>query len=590
MRRIDDLLKSARKLSQEKNFSGSLSLYRRILEVNPRHGDALLAAGVMSIELGKEAIARSYFRRAAASAPSDYRAWQNLAQLDFQQSSLDTALGHANKSVLAAPENPEAYHALISILLALGRSQEALRHAKRVYRMRPNNCNLLLQVASLKRQVCDWDSFDEDDGRIRDFVAQGIRVPPLALMATQATNAEQHACALLWARDFEKEVSQQLPLRRSEPGKRVKVGYLSGDFHDHATSRLVAELFEAHDRSSVEVFGYSYGPNHQSDMRTRVLRSFDHFRDLRDTSSKAAAQLIYTDQIDILVDMKGYTSRARTEILSWRPAPIQVNYLGFPGTMGASFIDYVITDPVVSPPEYEAHSTERFAYLPNCFQPNDTLRPQPDGSVTRNHYGVSDNVFVFCCFNAAYKFAPHVFDRWMRILHAVPRSILCLLVRSEEQGNNLRSEACRRGIDPARLLLAPPAKPQEHLARCGLADLFLDTLPVSAFTTASDALWAGLPVLTCAGDTPAGRGSASLLTAMGLPELVTQNLDEYEQRAIDLAQSPDRLRILRDRIRLSRNTSPPFATALLARDLERLYIRLVADESQRHGGKRKQVA
>lgn len=545
-----------------------------VIQKHPYHLESLLSLGAIALDLGKEAVAKSYFRQAAAAAPQDFRPLHNLACLALQSSKPDEARRYAEAAARVAPNNAAAHHALASVLISLGLSREGLRQVERASHLAPSDIGLFLQMVLLKRQVCDWRNFEADEDRIREFAAKGFLVPPFALLSTEATKAEQQVCAIRWARSLEKQQSEQFLPRKPSSGRPLRVGYVSGDFHDHATSRLVAELFENHDRTRVKVYGYSYGPEKPSAMRQRIIRSFDVFRDVRNVSSKAIAERIYEDEIDILVDLKGYTSRARTNIFAWRPAAIQVNYLGFPGTMGASFIDYVITDRAVSPPEYEAYSTEKFAYLPHCFQPNDTHRPIPDGSVSRTRYGISDSTFVYCCFNAAYKLTPKVFDVWMRILQAVPESVLCLLARSQEQVAHLKREANERGVDPKRLVFAPTAKMDEHLARCALADLFLDTLPVSAFTTASDALWAGLPILTCAGLTPAGRGSTSLLQAAGVPELVTENLLDYETMAIRLARDPTELLILRERIKTARKGLPPFDTKNLVTDLESLFYEM----------------
>lgn len=566
---------SARSFQAKGLLEDAWRCLRAALQTDPHHVEVLLATGALALKRGQSPVARAHFQLAARLAPTDFRPVHNLATIALENSQLDEALGHAQAAADIAPNVPEAHLALGSVMLALGRFAEGLKHVERASALQPDNSELLLQFMLLKRQVCDWRDFEEDERRVRGLAAQGHRVPPFALLSTRATNAEQHACARQWAKRLTRPSCERFatrPARRSGP---LRIGYLSGDFHDHATSRLVAELFESHDRERFRIFGYSYGPEKPSALRDRMVQAFDTFRDLRNTSSANAARRIYDDEIDVLVDMKGYTSRARTEILSWRPAPIQVNYLGFPGTMGTDLVDYVITDRTISPPEYEAHSTERFAYLPHCFQPNDTLRAFPDTSVTRAQRGIPEDIFIYCCLNAAYKFTPQFFACWMRILKAVPKSILCLLVRSQTQADHLVEEARRHQIGPGRLVFVGQAKPEEHLARCALADLFLDTLPVSAFTTASDALWAGLPVLTCAGDTPAGRGSASLLTAIGTPELVTDTLEDYEKAAIELAHNPERLLRLRRHIEANRHGRAPFDTPRLARDLELLYERMI---------------
>ncbi|MBP0441192.1 tetratricopeptide repeat protein [Tianweitania sediminis] len=557
-------------------FDEAVRGFRAVLQKHPHHFETLFALGEIAVAQGREVTAQAYFQRAAAAAPDDFRPLHNLATLALKSSRLADALKYAQASARLAPDNPAAHQSLASVSIVLGRPARDLRQVENAFAAQPDDFKIFLKKVLLKRQVCDWRNYDSDDERIRKEASYGSLISPFLLLSTEAGNAEQSACSRRWAHQFEKHRSEHLPIRRPNRNGPIKLGYLSGDFHDHATSRLVGELFESHDRQRVTVHGYSYGPDRDGHARKRIAAALDVFRDVKNLSSRSIAERIHGDAIDILVDLKGYTSRARTEILSWRPAPVQVNYLGFPCTMEANFIDYAITDRVVSPPEYQIHSQEKFAYLPNCFQPNDTRRPIPDGSATRARYGISEDAFVFCCFNAAYKISPKIFSVWMRILEAVPHGVLWVLVRSEEQATFLTKEAVSRGIDASRIICAPHASTNEHLARCALADLFLDTLPVSAFTTASDALWAGLPVLTCAGPTPAGRGSASLLTAMGVPELVTSDLAAYEALAVQLASDNNYLARLRRKIESARFEGFPFNPRGLARDLEALYGKMIA--------------
>lgn len=563
-----------RRLQFEGRPAEAASVFRSILEAEPGHVEALLCLGAIALQGGDEPAARRLFLKVAEYAPTDFRPRHNLAAMALKASRLEEALEWAQEAFALRRDLPEAARMLGAVHIALGRSAEALGFIEHASDLAPDDHDLFLKKASMKRDLCDWRDFEADDRRIRDFAAAGRLIPPFALLATNATIEEQHACAIRWAARLEKPASARLPRRAPRSEGKVTIGYLSGDFHDHATSRLTAELFERHDRARFTVHGYSYGPDADGPMRRRVKRSFDVFRDMQAMSSQEAAQRIRNDEVDILIDLKGYTSRARSDILSYRPAPVQVNWLGFPGTMGAGFIDYVITDRFISPPEYGTCSTEKFAYLPNCFQPNDTTRALPAGDAARSDFGLPEDRFVFCCFNAPYKFTPTVFDAWMRILEAVPDGVLWLLANSRRQAANLVREASSRGVAADRLYFAPHAEAGLHLRRCSASDLFLDTLPVGAFTTASDALWAGLPVLTCAGPTPAGRGAGSLLAAFGLPELITGDLADYEARAVHLATHRRELAAIRREIAARRTTAPVFDTPGFVRDLEEAYLRL----------------
>jgi predicted O-linked N-acetylglucosamine transferase (SPINDLY family) len=352
----------------------------------------------------------------------------------------------------------------------------------------------------------------------------------------------------------------------------VRIAYLSADFYLHATAYLTAGLFELHDRSRFEVLGVSFGPDDASDMRARLVKSFDRFCDVTARSDEEAARLLASLQVDIAVDLKGYTQDARTGILAYRPAPIQICYLGYPGTMGASFMDYVIADATVLPFDQQSFYTEKIIHLPDCYQVNDSRRAIAERTPSRPEAGLPGQGFVFCCFNNNYKITAPIFEVWMRLLSAVPGSVLWLLSDNTSAHNSLRRQAAARGIDAARLVFADRLPIDRHLARQRLADLFLDTLPYNAHTTASDALWAGLPMLTCRGEAFAGRVAASLLNAAGLPELVTGSLQEYEAMALKLATDASLLGSIRRKLAQNRPNCPLFDTDRFRRHLEAAYL------------------
>jgi predicted O-linked N-acetylglucosamine transferase (SPINDLY family) len=352
---------------------------------------------------------------------------------------------------------------------------------------------------------------------------------------------------------------------------KIRVAYLSADFKTHATAFLMAELFERHDRERFEWHAMSFGIDDGSETRARLVAAFDRFHDVRGMSNAEAARLIRGLEIDIAVDLKGYTQDARPEILAHRPAPVAAAYLGYPGTMGAPFIDAIIGDAIVTPFEHQPHFTEQIVQLPHSYQVNDTRRRIAERAPTRVEAGLPDQSFVFCSFNNNWKIAPEVFDVWMRLLLATPGSVLWLLRDNDAAGRNLRAEAARRDVDPARLIFAERLLPEEHLARHRLADLFLDTLPCNAHTTASDALWAGLPVLTCPAGAFAGRVAASLVQAAGLPELIAPDLAAYEALALGLAREPAALAEIKAKLARNRDACPLFDAARSARHIEAAY-------------------
>ena len=400
-------------------------------------------------------------------------------------------------------------------------------------------------------------------------MAKKTVISPGALLAYDTTPALQLACARTFA---EFRFAGAAPMHRTGRHRdKLRIAYLSADFGGHATSRLIANLFERHDRSRFEITGICHGADDGSEARARAVAALDTFRDVRDLGDRDVAKLMTELEIDIAVDLNGYTSDARPGILSHRPAPIQVNYLGYPGTMGADFIDYIVADAVVVPPGEERFYTEKVVRLPDCYQVNDTRRPISERTPTRQEAGLPEQGFVFCSFNASHEITAAVFDAWMRMLTAVEGGVLWLLHDNTWAQDNLERAAVARGVDPARLVFAARAEPPDHLARHRLADLFLDTLPHNGHATCSDALWAGLPVLTCRGDTFAGRVAASLLQAVGLPELITSSLADYTALALWLAQDRDLLGEIRKRLAENRLGRPLFDTDLSRRHIEIAY-------------------
>jgi len=419
-------------------------------------------------------------------------------------------------------------------------------------------------------------------------------VTPFGALALPLTPAELKAVAASHARRAERGARALCPGTRPAKGprgvrpRRLLIGYASADFHDHATAHLMAGLFAAHDRSRFEIRLYSYGRADASEWRQRLVDGADAFVDVAPLSLCEAAGRIRTDGVDVLVDLKGFTRDGRPELFALRPAPVQINYLGYPGTMGAAWYDGYVTDAVCSPPGSEAHFAERLVYLPDSYQVNDRNQAIADSAPSRADCDLPERGFVYCCFNQTYKIEPALFDAWMRILDRVPGSVLWLFRSHPEVEVNLRREAERRGVEPARLVFADKLPKAEHLARHRHADLFLDTLRVNAHTTASDALWAGVPVLTAPGETFQARVAASLLHAVGLPELVVPDLVAYEETAVRLATVPDELAALRQRLADNRLSCPLFDTARYARHLERAFD--LVWEAAARGGKGRPIA
>jgi predicted O-linked N-acetylglucosamine transferase (SPINDLY family) len=402
----------------------------------------------------------------------------------------------------------------------------------------------------------------------------GSIIPPFTLLGYSDDYALQSAAA---AGALAKEIPPGAqPLWRG--GRRrhdkIRIAYLSADFHEHATALLMAGLFELHDRARFEIIGVSYGPDDRSEMRARLVRVFDQFHDVQSRDDLDVARLLHQAEVDIAVDLKGHTQHARLGILAHRPAPVQATYLGYPATTGADFIDYVIADKIVLPFDQQPFFTERIVHLPGCYQVNDAKRSIAAETPSRRQAGLPEQGFVFCCFNGSYKITSQLFDIWMRLLRAVEGSVLWLLHDNDAAVDSLRREAAARGVDPERLVFAERTDPARHLARLRLAGLCLDTLPYNAHTTASDALWVALPIVTCTGRSFAGRVATSLLHAAGLPELATASLAEYESLALRLATDAPLVRGLRERLARSRSGCSLFDTDLFRRRIEKAFLRM----------------
>ena len=468
-------------------------------------------------------------------------------------------------------------------MILQGKPDEAVACFRRTLELKPDHLSALGGLVHHLQSMCCWDNLKALSERlvagVEGAAEGGSRFPvsPFSFLAlpTPTTTQQQLRCARHWTRCKLKAISQpprNAPKRdRTSDSTRITVGYLSADFRSHATAWLAAELFEKHDRGRFAIFGYSYGPDDGSPMRRRLVKAFDRFVDVKDASFVEAAERIAADKVDILVDLKGYTQDARTQILALRPAPIQVNYLGYPGTMGAEFMDYILVDDFIVPPDQQPFFTEKLVHLPGCYQVNDSQREISPRIPSRSECGLPEEGFVFCCFNNSYKITPDVFGVWMELLKAVPGSVLWLLEGNHFVAANLYREASIRGVAAERLVFAPPKPLPEHLARHRLADLFLDTITSNAHTTASDALWAGLPVLTLAGRTFASRVAGSLLRTVGLPGLITTSLEDYQAMALRLARDPKQLARLRARLEANRKTCGLFDGEHFARGLQKAY-------------------
>ncbi len=532
----------------------ALADLERAIALRPRFAEAHANRGNALSELRRYGQASASFARSVELDPDYAGAYcgRGTMLMDLQQ--YGKALADYDRAIALDPRHAFALGNRAFALRMLGRPEEACRDLTRVLELSPRHPYAEGGRLHFQLQCCDWTDLEQRIVQVRSSLRAGNEAAlPFHFLGMSASPAEQLDCARVFAKAERIEAPTAAGATGTHRHDRVRVAYLSADFHEHATAYLTAELFERHDRRRFEVFGVSYGQDDGSPMRDRLRRAFDRFVDAREMNDREVAEWMRAQEIDIAVDLKGYTADARTGILMHRPAPVQVNYLGYPGTLGLPYIDYIVADAFVIPIGDERWYSERVVRLPDSYQVNDSRRAIDDHTPSRADLGLPGDGFVFCCFNNSYKILPDVFTVWMRLLASVPGSVLWLLADNEAVTRNLRREAARRGIAPERLVFAPRAKLDAHLARQRRADLFLDTLPCNAHTTASDALWAGLPVLTCAGSTFAGRVAGSLLHAAGLGTLVTHTLEDYEALALTLATTPTLLASLRAKLARERN-------------------------------------
>lgn len=520
-------------------------------------------------KLGRYDEALAVFAEALQADARDAGALLNRAQLLKESGRLDEALKSCDAGLALAPQSAPLLGARGDLLAMLGRHGEALDSYAQAVKIDPSDLEGLAQCAL---SACDWATSEALAPQIAKRIAGGEAVmSPFTLLGYVDDPALVLACA-------RNPAQQKAPFPRAPlwtgsvwRNEKIRVAYLSSDFRTHALAFVLAELFELHDRARFEIVGISHGIDDGSGIRRRLAAAFDRFHDVRDKSDQEIAALVNRMPADILVDLNNYTSACRPGILAFRPAPIQVNYLAAPSTMGRDFMDYIIADGFVLPEDQQPFYTESIVRLPDCYHPTDSKPPIAASAPGRREYGLPEDAFVFCCFNTTWKITPRSFDVWMRLLARVEGSVLWLRESNATAADNLRREAQTRGIDPARLVFAQGTDLPLHLARQRLADLFLDTLPYNAHSTAAEALAAGLPVLTCAGRAFPGRVAGSMLRAIGLPELVTGNMEDYEALAFALATEPGRLPAIREKLAANRHTQPLFDMDRYRRHLEAAY-------------------
>ena len=575
-------------------FEEAAGYYRRILRVMPKNDDVrealchcLTSLGNQAHVLGNFIQAEACFEEALQFNAKDAAILYNLGNAQRELGKPAEAAKHYAKAIQLTPDDADIYNNLGNVQRELGQLDLAIASYQKALALNPQLYHAKVHMVHQKQHICDWNGLDDEIAEIRNWVRTipTAQISPFAFLAMPGTTAnEQKLCADNWVKNrygslIELGIQLKFTHEAKLANRKIKIGYMSADFRLHPLAFLISELLELHDRSQFEIIGFSYGTDDKTDARKRIEKAFDAFYDIRQLPDTDAAKKIHDCGIDILVDLTGFTQNSRCGIVALRPAPVSVSWLGFPGTMG-SFIggsyqskplfDYLLTDSFITPPEATCNYAEHLALLPDSYQPNDRKRPVAK-TPSLTECALPDTAFVFCCFNQTFKITADFFNIWMRLLKATPDSVLWLLECNRWAKQNLIEQAALHGVASERLIFAPRVAIAEHLARHAHADLFLDTLPYNAHTTCSDALWMGLPVLTCVGDTFASRVAGSLLKAAGLNDLITCTLADYENKALSLAANTQALDAMKQKLLREKMNSALFDTASFTRSLEGIY-------------------
>jgi predicted O-linked N-acetylglucosamine transferase (SPINDLY family) len=550
----------------------AVTSYQKSLTIKPNNSEVHNNLAVIFMELGELDASIKSYETALSINPEYVEAYNNLGIALNLNGQPEEAIKTYQKALSIKSDYAEVYFNLGNLLLKNNQFDKALFNYERAHNLKPGIDFLFGHLFSTKMQLCIWDNFSNDyEELITKINNSETIINPYSLTSLiddaeiQLKNAKKY---------FKEKLSKNNALSKINnysKHAKIRIGYFSADFRVHPVSLLSAEIYELHDRSQFEVYAFSFGPDTQDEMNLRIKVGVDNFYDVRIMSNKEIALLSRSLEIDIAIDLGGFTADNRLEIFDIPAAPIQINYLGYPGTMGADFIDYIVADEVLIPADQKSNYSENIMYLPNCYMPQDSSRQISDKPITRQECNLPEDSFVFCCFNNSFKITPKEFDIWMRLLSKIDGSVLWLIKPNKSYEDNLKIEAKNRGVDPDRLIFAEKLPAEEHLARQKLADLFLDTFNFNAHTTASDALWAGLPIITITGRAFAARVASSLLTSLEVPELITTSEKEYEALALDLATNFKKLSLVKKKLADKITIAPLFDTKTYTKNLENAY-------------------
>lgn len=549
------------------DYKNALEFYKKSLSLKNDFIPAIINKGIAHYELKEFNLALLSYEAALKIAPDMWEIWLNLGNLFQHTEQLIKSISAYDKALALSPQNSEVLASKSDVYQRLRRYQDAISSMEEALIVNPHFAYLPGALLHSKMCICDWADFQNAKTQLCNAVVLGERAsPPFPLLAITDDERIHLKASQTWSID---RMPSPLPALRPWPKKsKIRLAYYSADFHQHATAILILDLFKFHDAENFELCLFSYGPNTQDSLQQSIASLAFQFIDAREMSDDDIVNLSHELKIDIAIDLKGYTEKSRASIFSKRAAPVQISFLGYPGTLGTTFFDYIVADSQLIPVEQQRFYTEKIIYLPSSYQINSDTRTLSLKQFSRLDFKLPENGFVFCSFNHNYKITPEIFAIWMSILNNTENSVLWLLADNAIAASNLSAEAQRLGINSDRLIFTQRLSLPEHLSRHKLADLFLDTTPCNAHTTASDALWAGLPVLTCVGQSFASRVSSSLLTALNLPELVCTNIADYEQKAISLAQNPAAIGGLKSKLSESIKSSSLFNSQEFTKNIE----------------------
>jgi len=558
-------------LKDQEKLEEAITSYNKALSLKPNYVEAYKNMGNALKEQVKLDDAIEAFKKVLSIKPDDAGAYYCIGNALKDQGKLDEAIASYNKALSLKPYYAEAYNNMGNAQKDQGKLKEAIEAYKKALDLKPKYEAARSHKIHQQAHISDWKGLEDNCSSLPTLGVLGKAIPPFSVLALEDAPERHRLRSENYAREIFSQQRVILPSKPSQMPKRLRIGYFSADFKDHPVARLIFMLIECHNRNRFEVFGYSFVRTKNDKMREKISGVFDVFRDIHNLSNTEVLETVHEDKIDIAIDLTGYTKDSKTNLFSSRLAPVQINYLGYPGTLGADFMDYIVADPIVIPEDKRQHYSEQIIYLPHTYQPNDNTRAISQKVQTRENMGLPSDGFIFCCFNNNYKISPKEFDIWMRLMAKVEGSVLWLLKCNKWAEQNLKREAEARGISGDRVIFAEKVANSEHLARHRLADLFLDTFNYNAHTTASDALWMGLPVVTKLGEGFAARVAGSLLNAVGLPELITHSEEAYEALILKLATSPKKLSAIKEKLEANRLSKPLFNTEQYTKHLENGY-------------------